>query len=198
MNFQPLLTSITTERLILRKFRPGDLDSYAAYRTRADVYRYLYATPSTGAALEDKFARLLTAPFENDGDDFRLAVTRQEDGALIGDVMLKLASRAARQAEVGYVFHPDYSGKGYATEAVSAMISAGFETFGFHRIFARLDSRNKGSVGIVERLGLRREAHLIENDRFNGEWGDEYVYALLAREWASADRARDLTSVIFP
>ena len=56
---------------------------------------------------------------------------------------------------------------------------------GFHRIFARLDAANQGSVGVVERLGLRREAHLIENDQFNGQWGDEYIYALLAREWHS-------------
>ncbi|MGI2035792.1 GNAT family N-acetyltransferase [Rhizobium panacihumi] len=186
MNKQTQPETITTQRLILRKFRPGDLESYAAYRTREDVYRYLYAAPSTRAVLEEKFARLLNAPFENDGEDFRLAVTRKEDGALIGDVMLKLANKAALQAEVGYVFHPDYGGKGYATEAVLAMISTGFETFGFHRIFARLDSRNRGSVGIVERLGLRREAHLVENDRFNGEWGDEYIYAVLAREWKTA------------
>ncbi|MGF9562250.1 GNAT family protein [Neorhizobium sp. JUb45] len=185
MNALTLPASITTQRLILRKFSPDDFASYAAYRSREDVYRYLYATPSVGSALEEKFARLLDAPFENDGDDFRLAVTRAEDGALIGDVMLKLASKAALQAEVGYVFHPDYAGKGYATEAVSAMISAGFEIFGFHRIFARLDSRNSSSVGIVERLGLRREAHLVENDRFKGEWGDEYIYAVLAREWAA-------------
>ncbi|MEB2846111.1 GNAT family N-acetyltransferase [Rhizobiales bacterium RZME27] len=188
MNLQSLPNSITTTRLILRKFQTDDLTAYAAYRSRNDVYRYLYAAPSTGAALEEKFAKLLEAPFENDGDDFRLAVTRKEDGALVGDVMLKLANKAALQAEVGYVFHPDYGGKGYATEAVSAMISAGFETFGFHRIFARLDSRNNGSVGIVKRLGLRREAHLIENDRFNGEWGDEYVYAVLARDWTAAQR----------
>lgn len=183
MDFHHTAVSVASQRLILRKFRPDDLAAYAAYRSRADVYRYLYAAPSSGAALEEKFARLLSAPFDNDGDDFRLAVTRKEDGVLIGDVMLKIASKAALQAEVGYVFHPDYVGKGYATEAVAAMIATGFGTFGFHRIFARLDSRNRGSVGIVERLGFRREAHLIENDCFDGEWGDEYIYAVLAREW---------------
>lgn len=185
MEFQVLTAPIATDRLILRKLTPEDFASYAAYRSREDVYRYLYAAPLTGNALEERFEKLLQAPFENDGDIFRLAVIRQEDDALIGDVILKLANKAALQAEVGYVFHPDYGGKGYATEAVSAMISAGFETFGFHRIFARLDSRNKGSVGLVERLGLRRQAHLVENDRFNGEWGDEYIYGILAREWAA-------------
>lgn len=185
MSFQAPPTSVATQRLILRKFQSGDFEGYAAYRSREDVYRYLYAAPSVGGALERKFAKLLDARFENDGDDFRLAVTLAQDGRLIGDVMLKLASKAALQAEVGYVFHPDYGGRGYATEAVSAMIATGFDAFGFHRIHARLDTRNENSVGVVERLGLRREAHLIENDRFNGEWGDEYIYAVLAREWSS-------------
>jgi RimJ/RimL family protein N-acetyltransferase len=63
------------------------------------------------------------------------------------------------------------------------MIDLGFDHFGFHRIFACLDPQNVGSVGIVERLGLRCEAHLIENDRFNGVWGDEYIYAIRAVEW---------------
>lgn len=177
--------AIGTDRLILRKFVVEDFPGYAAYRSREDVYRYLYAAPLTGCALEEKFASLLGAPFENDNDDFRLAVIRREDGVLVGDVMLKLASKPALQAEVGYVFNPHYGGKGYATEAVAAIIAMGFETFGFHRIFARLDPLNKGSVGVAERLGMRREAHLIGNDRFNGVWGDEYIYAVLAREWAA-------------
>ncbi|MNL74735.1 ribosomal-protein-S5-alanine N-acetyltransferase [compost metagenome] len=54
-----------------------------------------------------------------------------------------------------------------------------------HRIFARLDTANAGSVALVERLGFRREAHLIENDRFDGAWGDEFIYAMLRREWAA-------------
>lgn len=48
---------------------------------------------------------------------------------------------------------------------------------GYHRIVARLDAKNQGSIGIVERLKMRKEAHLIQNDRFNGIWGDEFIYA---------------------
>ncbi len=150
---------------------------------RADVYRYLYAAAPSGAALDKTFSDRLDARFEADGDILRYAVTAKEDGALVGDVLLKLASRAALQGEVGYVFHPDFSGRGFATEAVAAVLGIGFEAIGFHRIFARLDTANAGSVGVVERLGLRREAHLIQNDRFDGRWGDEYIYALLRAEW---------------
>lgn len=113
----------------------------------------------------------------------RLAVTRAEDGTLIGEVLLKIASKAVAQAEVGYIFNPGFAGRGFATEAVAAMLSVGFETLDFHRIFARLDTLNAGSVGVVERLKMRREAHLSENDRFEGIWGDEYIYALLKAEW---------------
>ncbi|WLS02255.1 GNAT family protein [Shinella oryzae] len=172
-----------TDRLILRRFVQTDFPAFGAYHARPEVYRYLYADPPQGEALEQTFADVLEAPFEQDGDVFRLAVVRRGDEALLGEVLLSLASREALQGEVGYIFNPDHAGAGYATEAVAAMIDIGFSTFGFHRIFARLDAQNAGSIGVVERLGLRREAHLVENDRFNGVWGDEFIYAVLAREW---------------
>lgn len=176
---------LATDRLRLRPFTADDFPAYAAYHTLASVYRYLYMAPPAGSAVERQFAEVLAAPFESDGDVFRLAVLRKEDDALLGDVFLKIADKAALQGEVGYTFNPDFSGKGYATEAVEAMLELGFSDFGFHRIFARLDTQNEGSIRVVERLGLRREAHLIQNDRFDGVWGDEYIYAVLAREWAS-------------
>lgn len=173
----------TSPRLVLRPFCSDDRDYYAAYHSLPEVYQYLYAEAPQGAALADQFETMLVAPFENDGDVLRFAVVRQEDRALLGEVLLKLASRAAQQGEVGYIFNPAFAGKGYATEAVAAVLGVGFDTIGFHRIFARLDAANRGSVGVVERLGLRREAHLIQNDCFNGQWGDEYIYAMLKVEW---------------
>ncbi|MCQ1833755.1 GNAT family N-acetyltransferase [Neorhizobium galegae] len=175
---------ITTERLLIRKFTADDFSSYAAYRSRSDVYRYLYAAPPKGVELERKFLKVVEPTFEQNGDAYRLAVVRQSDKVLLGDVVLKLADKAALQAEVGYVFNPEYAGQGYASEAVEAVIDLGFRHFEFHRIFARLDTANTASVRVMERLGLRREAHLIENDRFNGVWVSEYIYAVLALEWA--------------
>jgi RimJ/RimL family protein N-acetyltransferase len=185
MQFQRLDAPLSTDRLILREFRIGDFPDYAAYHSLQEVYRYLYAAPPIGDDLQEQFLKILDAPFEHDSDTYRLAVERKNDKALIGEVLLKLASLDAMQGEVGYIFNPAFAGNGYATEAVAAMIDAGFSSFGFHRIFARLDAANAGSVGVVERLGLRREAHLIQNDRFRDVWGDEYIYAVLATEWKS-------------
>ncbi len=183
MKLNDLSPPYETQRLVLRHFSRDDSDQYAAYHSLPEVYQYLYAEPPQGAALTDQFEEMLEAPFENDGDVLRFAVVRQEDDAVIGEVLLKMASRAALQGEVGYIFNPAFAGKGYATEAVAAMLRIGFDTIGFHRIFARLDASNLGSVGVVERLDLRREAHLIQNDCFNGQWGDEYIYAMLKVEW---------------
>ncbi|MDP1340746.1 GNAT family N-acetyltransferase, partial [Klebsiella variicola] len=80
---------------------------------------------------------------------------------------LRLASKAALQAEIGYIFNPAFAGQGYAAEAVRALVGVCFSRRGLHRLSARLDTDNQGSIGLVERLRFRREAHLIQNDRFN-------------------------------
>ncbi len=175
----------STDRLILRRFVPEDFVAYSAYRSLPEIYRFLYRDPPSPEVMRERFDIRLNSPFSEDGDTLLCAVIRREDGALVGDVSLTFANKAALQAELGYTSNPAYARKGYATEAAQAMITLGFERFGFHRIFARLDAKNVGSVGVVERLGLRREALLIENDRFNGIWGDECVYAVLNREWAA-------------
>ncbi|WP_267554438.1 GNAT family N-acetyltransferase [Rhizobium rhizogenes] len=179
-----------TERLILRSFAPEDFEAYRAYRSLPEIYRYLYSAPPSPEEMQERFDAGLNPRLSENGDFLRCAVVRREDSVLVGQVSLQLANKAALQAEVGYTFNPAYAGKGYATEATGAIITLGFEKFGFHRIFARLDAKNAGSVGVVERLGLRREAHLIQNDRFNGIWGDEYVYAVLRQEWSERDLAR--------
>ncbi|WP_336068335.1 GNAT family protein [Nitratireductor rhodophyticola] len=175
--------SLRSDRLELRPFVSSDRPAYEAYHSRPEVYRFLYQPVPDKHALAEQFAACLQSRFEEDGDSLRLAVIRREDSALLGEVLLKMASKEALQAEIGYIFNPDFSGAGYATEAVRMMLDIGFSEYGFHRIFARLDPLNKGSVGVVERLRFRREAHLLQNDRFNGVWGDEFIYALLKSEW---------------
>lgn len=185
-NAEPLTS---TGRLILRSFVPEDFEAYIAYHSLPAVHRFLYSDPPSPQAMRERFDAGLNMRLSEDGDFLRCAVVRREDGVVVGQVSLQLANKAALQAEVGYIFNPAYAGKGYATEATGAIITLGFEKFGFHRIFARLDAKNAGSIGVVERLGLRREAHLIQNDRFNGIWGDEYIYAVLRQEWSERDLA---------
>ncbi|MEU8531305.1 MULTISPECIES: GNAT family N-acetyltransferase [Streptomyces] len=179
----PIALPLTTDRLILRLFTADDIDDMYAYQGLESVARYLYRPPRTRercAEVIDGFAE--PAGWAADGDNLVLAVCRADEPGVIGEIVLKLASAHARQAEIGWTLHPAYEGRGYATEAARAAAAAAFDSLGAHRIFARLDVENTGSARVCERLGMRREAHLVENDLDGERWGSEYIYAALAHE----------------
>ncbi|HET9138444.1 GNAT family N-acetyltransferase [Actinophytocola sp.] len=176
---------ITTARLLLRPFRAGDLDALHAIQSRPDVTRYLlWGTRTRDEVAEALRARLAMDALEKQGDILVLAVTLRESGVLIGDVNLAWHSEEHRSGEFGFVFHPDHHGHGYAGEAAVEMLRLGFEGLGLHRIVGRADGRNVASARLMEKLGLRREAYFVQNEFLKGEWTDEVVYAMLAREWA--------------
>jgi RimJ/RimL family protein N-acetyltransferase len=178
---------IETQRLLLRPFEAGDLEALHAIQSREDVARYLYWAPrSLDEVRDDLVGRMQMTTLEAEGQTLALAVVLRDSGALVGDVNLRWLSAAHRQGEVGYVFHPDHHGHGYAAEATAELLRLGFEELDLHRIIARCDGRNAASTRVMERLGMRREAHLLENELVKGEWTDELVYALLDREWRAA------------
>ncbi len=184
-NKLPIVYPIRTARLSLRPFALADLDDFLAYRSRADVARYLYNDPldrTSGEALLSKWAA--AGAMTKEGERVMLAVLPLGGQRVIGDVNLMWRSQEHRQGEIGYAFNPEFHGRGYATEAAAAMLALGFTEYGFHRICARCDARNTASVKVMQRLGMRREAHLIENEWFKGEWSDEIQYAVLQSEWA--------------
>jgi len=177
---------LRTARLTLRPYRAGDLSAVYDIQSRPEVTRYLLFDVRTlgqvRTALEE---RIRAGAPDHDGDRLilALAVVLAETEAVIGDVVLFWQSREHRQGELGYMFHPDYGGQGYATEAARAMLRLGFENYGLHRIVGRVDARNAPSARVLERLGMRREAHFAQNEFIKGEWTDEVVYAMLEDEW---------------
>jgi RimJ/RimL family protein N-acetyltransferase len=176
---------IHTERLILRPFRPGDIDRLADWQSRPEVARYLYWEPRSRAEAEAQLAKRMTEPrLEGDDDCVALGVERRDDGLLLGDASIWLRSADHRQVEIGYVFHPDAGGKGYATETARALADFAFTELRAHRVYARTDARNTASAALLRRLGMRQEAHFREAEIFKGAWGDELVFAILADEWS--------------
>ena len=175
---------IRTERLTLRPFTRGDVDAVYAYRRREDVARYLFdvalSREECALAVQQRIGQVA---LEADGDKIILAVDLNQNGSVVGEVSLILRSADARQGEVGWIFDPEYQGQGYATEASTAILDLGFGPGDLHRISARCDSRNGASWRLMERLGMRREAHFREHALFKGEWDEEFVYAMLRREW---------------
>lgn len=178
---------IETRRLVLRPFAETDLDAIHLYHRREDVARYQFWEPRSREELAAKLSDWSRRTgLDGHGEAVALVVQRKEGMEIIGDIFLALRDRAARQGEIGYSFHPDHHGRGYASEAVGALLALGFATYGLHRIYGRCDARNRGSFRLMERLGMRREAHFREHALFKGGWDEEFVYAILEDEWRSA------------
>lgn len=176
---------ITTERLTLRSFRPGDEDDVFAYRSVPSVVRYIPGDPKTREQVEDLVSERATAGrIDSTMPNLTLAV--ELDGRVIGDVLLLLAGpdgADGKQAEIGWVFAPDVAGQGYATEAARAITEVAFREVGVHRVWAELEPENTASSRVCERLGMRREAVFVKGSWFKERWTDLAVYAVLAEEW---------------
>jgi RimJ/RimL family protein N-acetyltransferase len=175
---------LRTERLELRPFVDDDLDALFAMQSDEAMTRYLYWGPRSRDQVREQLERFkgMTA-FDDESDAIRLAAVLSGTRIVIGDISLRRTSRDYAQGELGYVLHPAHHGRGYATEASEALLRLGFEVLGLHRIAASADARNAASIHVMERLGMRREALLRENELVKGEWSDEVIYAMLATEW---------------
>ncbi|MEO6827373.1 MAG: GNAT family protein [Microbacteriaceae bacterium] len=104
-------------------------------------------------------------------------------GRSVGKISLQVKSAVDGQFEVGWVFHPAAHGRGFATEAARAVLGLCFDTLGAHRVRAELDPRNEASARLCGILGMRKEAHFVDDQFFQGEWTDTVIYAILADEW---------------
>ncbi len=183
MSFRPA-TPLRTERLLLRPFEEGDLAALIEIQSRQDVARWLYWEPRSADEVRESLDLKMTGhTLHAAGDTLSFAVVLRETGELVGDCNLTWTSDVHRQGEIGYVFNPRHHGHGYATEAARRLLELGFQELRLHRIIGRLESRNTASARVLERLGMRREAELVENEWVKGEWQSELVYAMLDREW---------------
>lgn len=176
---------LRTERLDLRPHLESDLEVFHAIRSDPEVARYLYEDALTPAQSREKLAaRLGVRELAAENDWLAAVIVERASGAVVGDVALNLRSIEHRTGEIGFIVHPAHQGRGYATEAARTLLDWGFRDFGFHRVIGRTEARNAASARVLERLGMRLEAHLVENEWVKGEWQSELQYAILDREWA--------------
>jgi RimJ/RimL family protein N-acetyltransferase len=176
---------IETERLLLRHFHESDLEPFLAYRNDPEVRKYQgWQVPYLREMAADFIDEMKAAVPGEEGRWFQTAIQRKADHVLIGDLAFHPLRGNPRQAYFGFTLARPFWGQGYASEAARALLDHLFGVLAMHRIIADCDVDNANSYRLLERLGFRREAHHVENYWLGGDrWGDEYVYALLEREW---------------
>ena len=185
---------VRTARLSLRRASTADLDATWRFRQLDEVNRWMTSAPTSREDYRLKFE-----------DPERLAKTLviELDGEVIGDLMVAIEDAWAQsevatqargvQAELGWCLDPEHQGRGYATEAVTALMRLCFDDLGLRRVTANCFADNEESWRLMERLGMRREVHTLrESLHRSGEWLDGMGYALLADEWRDTTQAEAL------
>lgn len=166
---------LETDRLILRRYREGDLQDLYEYLSDPEVVRY---EPYRVMELEEVRKELKERIVSGE----MIAVELKSTGKMIGNVYL--GKREFDALEMGYVFNRKFWGLGFATESCRALMQMAFSE-GTHRIYAECDPENPNSWKLLERLGFVREGHLKENVWFwkdedgNPIWKDTYVYGMV-------------------
>ena len=183
-DFEP----IRTERLLLRLMVDDDLSDVHDWMRDEEVTRYQLYDPRSREQVKEHIDKVKVARrMEKDDDFIEFAIVLPAaDGdrdRVIGALYFVLKSVENECAELGWALTAMYQGKGYAFEAAVAVRDLAFGTMGLHRVVAELDPRNIPSVALCLKLGMRREAHYVEDLMFKGSWADTGVYALLEREW---------------
>ncbi len=171
-----------TERLVLRRLTDDDVATLAAYRSDPEQARYQsWNVPYPVAHARALVAGMRGVRFGQPGEWLQVAI--DAGGRMVGDVAVHVDGDDPRQASIGFTLAADAQGSGFATEAVRAVLTLLFGEHGVHRVSAECDARNLRSAALLERVGMRREAHHRRSAWWKGEWTDEYVYAVLAEEW---------------
>jgi RimJ/RimL family protein N-acetyltransferase len=171
---------LSTERLVLRPVRAADVEPLTAYRNDPEV-----------SALQDwdlpypreRAAALVAAHADREdvepGTGTQVGIERE--GELVGDVYVELDEDGG-VAEIGFTLARAQQGKGYAVEAVSAVVDDLVERLGVHRIHAQLAPQNLPSARVLERVGMQAESLAPRSFRWRGTWDDNLVYAMSAED----------------
>lgn len=170
---------IKTERLEIRPFKKEDCADLCSIYTDEETCRYLLSEVWT----EDIYKEKLNIRLKNNElmkeKELNLAVVLENE--VIGDLFVCYTDMR-ETVEIGYVFKKEIGGRGYATEAIRGLVEHLFNTVGVHRIQANIDARNTSSKRLAQRVGMRQEAHFIEDYWNKGEWTDSFIFGMLKRD----------------
>ena len=181
---------LVTARLRLDALRVEDAPALFAYRADRQVARFQGWQPADLADATDFIGRQAGATLDPPNGWLQRAIRLRAVDELIGDLGIHLPSDPYGSVEFGISIAPSQQGRGYAIEALRAVLALAFDTLGRHRVYASVDPRNHASMAMLRSLGLRQEAHHRQSLWLHGEWVDDVVFALLADEWAAL-RAND-------
>ena len=175
--------SITTPRLELREYIETDIQGVHFYAKDPETVRYMTWGPNTRKDTEDFIQLAITQQSIKPRVNYHFVVTLKESKQIIGGCGIHVRQSKHKLAEIGYCFAKQFWGQGYATETVGSLLEFGFEKMQIHRFVAGCDPNNIPSERVLQKNGLRKEAHFAQALWHRGKWRDSLLYAILDSEW---------------
>ncbi len=181
INFNPF-HNLETKRLLLRKLSNSDVKEVFAIRSNANVMQYIPRPPLQNEAEALEHITMINDKIEkNEGINW--AITLKGNPKLIGIIGHFRIQPQNYRSEIGYIISPEYHGQGIVTEAIEEIVRYGFEELKLHSIEAIIDPRNLASERALQKNGFTKEAHILENEFFDGQFIDTVIYSLLKRNF---------------
>ena len=178
INFLPF-PNLETKRLALRQINANDAEAILALRSNDEVMKYI---PRPYLKTKEDALELI-AMFDDkieNGIGINWGIYfLDEPEKLLGIIGHYRIKPEHYRAEVGYMLFPDHKGKGIVSEALKKVVEYGFNEMKLHSIEAILDPENKGSEKVLLKNGFTKEAHLIENEYYEGRFLDTMIYSIL-------------------
>ena len=177
INFAPF-PNLETERLSLRRADKNDASPILELRSNVETMKYIPRPllKSTEDALEH--IAMIDAKIEN-SEGINWAITLKNDSKLIGIIGFYRIKPEHFRAEIGYMLLPAFSGNGIISEAINEVVNYGFNEIHLHSVEGIIDPNNLGSAKVLQKNGFVKEAHLKENEFYEGRFLDTVIYSRL-------------------
>jgi [ribosomal protein S5]-alanine N-acetyltransferase len=176
----PDFYTLATKRLLLTEISTDDLENIHRLHLVPEVDEYnTLGIPKTISETEKLAKSMVESRYRLPRDKFTWKICLKESGQFIGMAGLILSNDKFKLGEIYYKLHPDYWGKGYATETAMRLVKAGFEDFGLHKVEAGVATENTRSISVLEKIGMKREGVRRKILPIRGEWKDDYHYAIV-------------------
>jgi RimJ/RimL family protein N-acetyltransferase len=174
---------LNTSRLLLREYVQDDWHAVLAYQRDPRYLRFYAWNDRTEDDVRDFLQQFIDSQHERPRKKFAFAVTLKPNGQLIGNCNIRKSRAEDFIAEIGYEIAPAHWGNSYATEAARAIVEFGFDELKLHRLAAWCIAENTASAHVLEKIGMRLEGRLREQEKMKGRWWDVLLYGMLDREW---------------
>jgi ribosomal-protein-alanine N-acetyltransferase len=184
MSIATLPLPLQTRRLLIRDYTAADARVVQAYVQDPAYWEHQRGDPPTQEQIDTLMQWVTQEQAASPRTMYFLAATRKDTGEVIGEGVVKVINPAERQGEIGFGVAPKYWKQGYGSEIAGAVLDAAFQHFKLHRVAGQCSPDNKGSIRVMQKLGMGREGLLRDIYHARGKWWSTLIYGMLDHEYA--------------